>query len=273
MPKMITSSDNSLLRHARKVREGKVDDEIFVEGLRLCEEALSSHLQITAVIFSDDTAQKPRANRFLTQVSEVCNRVVAVSEKLLATVSYTKTPQGIVVLAERPESGDSVLTRTASKAELLVVMHGLNNPVNVGAILRTAEAAGATGVITTTNTTDLFSPKALRGAMGSAFRLPIWQGASFNQVLLWCAQRNITTVSADVSGPTVYTEFDWNTPSALVIGPEANGLSSEEINATTAAINIPMHGSVESLNVAVATAIVLYEAARQRCKLTPQVLS
>src|SRR3990172_4498795 len=193
MTQTITSRDNSLLRHARAVREGKVNEEIFVEGLRLSEEALSSQLSITAVIYSEEIAQKARAAKFIADVSTVCNRVVAVSEQLLATISYTKTPQGIVVLAERPESGQDVLMAATPTAALLILMHRLNNPLNVGAILRTAEAAGATGVIATTNTSDPFSPKALRGAMGSAFRLPIWQGASFGQVLSWCAERDITT--------------------------------------------------------------------------------
>jgi TrmH family RNA methyltransferase len=264
MTQTIISRDNSLLRNARAVREGKINEEIFVEGLRLCEEALSSQLSISAVIYSKEIAQKARAAKFLADVSKVCDRVVAVSEQLLATVSYTKTPQGIIVLAERPQSGENVLTAATSTPALLIVMHGLNNPVNVGAILRTAEAAGATGAIATTNASDPFSPKALRGSMGSAFRLPIWQGASLNQVLCWCAERNITTVSADVSGATVYTDYDWKTPSAIVVGPEAKGLSRAEVAETATAVKIPMRGHVESLNVAVAAAILLYDAARQR---------
>jgi len=190
--------------------------------------------------------------------------LASVSEKLLASISYTKTPQGIIVLASRPDWGRTKFESAQGEAPLIVIVHSINNPVNVGAILRTAEAAGATGAIATAHTTDPFSPKALRGAMGSAFRLPIWTGATYADVLAWCAERDIKTVCADVEGSTLYTEIDWQGPRALIVGPESTGLTSEEVSATGAAVKVPMQGRVESLNVAVATAVVLYEAARQR---------
>jgi RNA methyltransferase, TrmH family len=246
------------------VRDGKERDLIFVEGLRLCEEALRSSLKIEAVIYSEEIAQKERAAVFLEEVEKVAERLVSVSEKLLATISYTKTPQGIVALASRPESGPHRLEMTAGDAPLVAVMHGINNPVNVGAILRSAEAAGVTGVIATTNTSDPFSPKSLRGAMGSAFRLPIWFGSSYQDALAWCAEHEIETVCASVNAETLYTDVDWTRRQALIVGPEAAGLTAEEVKSAQLAIRIPMQGEVESLNVAVATAIVLYEAARQR---------
>ena len=141
----ISSRDNPLLRQARSVRDGKIDDLIFVEGLRLAEEALHSGLEIEAVIYSDEIAEKERAARFLEAVALVCNRMASVSEKLLATISFTKTPQGIILLAKRPESGKAKLEISEGRPPLLVILHGLNNPVNVGAIMRSAEAAGATG--------------------------------------------------------------------------------------------------------------------------------
>ena len=175
----ITSRDNSLLRQARAVRDGKIEELIFIEGLRLCEEAHRSNLEIEAVIVSEELLRKERAAAVIDELSRVSKRVASVSEKLLESISYTKTPQGIVVLAQRPESSEERLAESLNANSLLVVLHQINNPVNVGAILRTAEAAGATGVITTQNTSDPFSPKSLRGAMGSAFRLPIWSGVSF----------------------------------------------------------------------------------------------
>ena len=260
----ITSHDNSLLRRARAVRDGKMTELIFVEGLRLCEEALTSRLKIEVVIFSEEIARKERAAAFLQAVGNVGAKLAEVSERLLASISYTKTPQGIVVLASRPSWNRKKFESAQPEAPLIVIMHGINNPVNVGAILRTAEAAGATGAIATAHTTDPFSPKALRGAMGSAFRLPIWTETNYEDVLVWCARRKIQTVCTDVKGSTLHTEIDWRGPRALIIGPESTGLSTEEVSAAGAAIRIPMQGKVESLNVAVATAIVLYEAARQR---------
>jgi TrmH family RNA methyltransferase len=260
----ITSRDNSLLRQARAVRDGKIDELIFVEGLRLCDEAHRSKLQIESVIVSEELLRKERAASVINELSRVSERVASVSEKLLASISYTKTPQGIVVLAQRPESSEARLAANLNSNSLLVVLHQINNPVNVGAILRTAEAAGGTGVITTANTSDPFSPKSLRGAMGSAFRLPIWSGVSFEDVIDWCRNRGITSICADAEAQTAYTEIDWTKPSALILGTESTGFTPEELENADERIRIPMKGAAESLNVSVAAGILLFEAARQR---------
>src|SRR6185369_16594504 len=260
----ITSRDNSLLRRARAVRDGKADDAIFIEGLRLCEEALRSDLQIEAVVYSEEIAGKARAADLIKQLNESAAKSAVVSEKLLASISYTKTPQGIVVLADRPAHDEENFASHQPPTPLLVVLHETNNPVNVGAIMRTAEAAGVTGVITTAHASDPFSPKALRGAMGSAFRIPVWMGPDFDAVMAWCGAKNIRTACADAGGEKLYTDVDWRKSIALIVGPESAGLSAAEIAAAGAAVRIPMQGHTESLNVAVATGIILYEAARQR---------
>jgi RNA methyltransferase, TrmH family len=260
----INSRDNSLLRRARDVRDGKTEDAVFVEGLRLCEEAFISGLQIEAVIYSERLAEKDRAANLIEKLNRVSAKSASVSEKLLASISYTKTPQGIVLLASRPAEDQKGFAAKQTRSPFLVILHRVNNPVNVGAIMRTAEAAGATGVVATAHTADPFSPKSLRGAMGSAFRLPVWAGADFGEVIEWCRLKNIRTACADAGGEKLYTEFDWRKSAALIVGPESEGLTAEEIAAAGAAVRIPMQGDTESLNVAVATGIILYEAARQR---------
>jgi len=263
----ITSRDNSLLRQARAVRDGKIDELIYVEGLRLCEEVLRSQLVIEAVIVSEELLRKERVAPVIKELSQASKRFASVSEKLLESVSYTKTPQGIIVLAQRPEASESRLAAQLDANPLLVVLHQINNPVNVGAILRTSEAAGATGVIATRNTSDPFSPKSLRGAMGSAFRLSMWSGPSYTEMIEWCRQRGIATICADVDATTSYTEIDWSRPSALILGPESTGLTPEEIELADHRVSIPMKGMAESLNVAVAAGILLFESARQRTLL------
>ena len=260
----ITSRDNSLLRQMRAVRDGKIEEQIFVEGLRLCGEALRSQLEIEAVVVSEELMRKERAAGVIQELSQASKRFASVSEKLLESVSYTKTPQGIIVLAQRPEASESRLVAQLGSKPLLVVLHQINNPVNVGAILRTSEAAGAAGVIATKNTSDPFSPKSLRGAMGSAFRLPIWSGPAYSEMIDWCRQRDIATICADVDATTSYMEMDWTGPSALILGPESTGLTPEELELASHRVSIPMKGMAESLNVAVATGILLFEAARQR---------
>ena len=260
----ITSRDNALLRQARAVRDGKVEELIYVEGLRLADEALRSGLTLEVVIYSDQIARKESAAKLIETLSAVSHRTASVSEKLLESISYTKTPQGIVVLAGRPESSVQRLIEAISADSLLVVLHQINNPVNVGAILRTAEAAGAAGVITTKNTSDPFSPKSLRGAMGSAFRLPIWRDAEFLDVIDWCRNRKISIISTDAAAETPYTAINWKKAAALILGPESSGLGETELHHSEEIISIPMRREVESLNVSVAAGIVLFEAARQR---------
>ena len=260
----ITSRDNSLLRQTRAVRDGKIDELIFIEGLRLCEEALRSRLSIEALVVSEELLRKERAAPVIQELRRAAKRFGSVSEKLLESVSYTKTPQGIIVLAQRPEASEARLTAQLGANPLLVVLHQINNPVNVGAILRTSEAACAAGVITTKNTSDPFSPKSLRGAMGSAFRLPMWTGPSYAETIAWCRQRGVATICADVDATTSYTEVKWTDPSALILGPESTGLTSEELEMADHRVSIPMKGMAESLNVAVAAGILLFESARQR---------
>ena len=264
---IITSRDNALAKRARAVRDGKVRDLIFIEGARLCEEAVRAGLTIQDVICTEKFAGDGRGALSPDALKKRAGRVAIVSPQVLASLSDTKTPQGIVILASRPQAAQSALDRRSDVHPLIVVMHRINNPSNAGAIIRTAEAAGATGVVSTESSTDLFSPKALRGAMGSSFRLPLWTGAGFSEVLAWCARRSIRTVAADIRSTRAHTDIDWTGPCALIVGAEASGLGAAEMAGVDEAIRIPMRAPVDSLNVAVATAIALYEAVRQRQNL------
>jgi TrmH family RNA methyltransferase len=263
---VITSRDNSLAKHARAVREGKIREQIFIEGLRLCEEAAEalSADDIREIICTERFTQDERGSSLLKALTSVGKRATLMSESVFASISDTKSPQGIVLLASRPNTERSALLKSSVELPLIVVLHKISNPSNAGAILRTAEAAGATGVILTEGATDIFSPKALRGAMGSSFRLPLWTGARFDEALALCSEQGIRTICTDLRAERSHTEIDWNIPSALIVGAEARGLERDEIALADETLKIPMRASVESLNVAVAVGIVLYEAARQR---------
>lgn len=260
----ITSRDNSRARHARAVRSGKIPDEIFIEGLRLCEEVANSQLELREIFHTEEMTSDERGARLLLNLKASRAQTNIVSEQVFNSLSDTKSPQGIILLAARPQTASRTFENISEELPLLVILHRLNNPSNAGAILRTAEAAGATGIICTTGTTDLFSPKALRGAMGSSFRLPLWTGAEFTEALDWCTARGISTICADARAQQEHTAHDWRRPCALIVGAEAHGLDESEIALAGKALKIPMRPPVESLNVAVATAIILYEAARQR---------
>lgn len=277
---LINSIDNAQVKFARSVRDGKTRASIFIEGLRLCVEAFNSGLTIESVFYTDKILQDERGAALLHNLSNKAPRLNLVNEKVLSSISDTRTPQGIIIIAARPPAGDGGWGLGVGEQRgilisghppppipyppLIVILHRVNNPANAGAIIRTSEAAGATGVIATEGTADLFSPKALRGAMGSTFRLPVWTGMSLKEILAWCSENRIHTVSTDAHAKVDYTEIDWRLPRALILGSEGSGLSLNEVSLTHDAIKIPMHEPVESLNVAVACGIILYEAARQR---------
>jgi RNA methyltransferase, TrmH family len=246
------------------VRDGKIPDRIFIEGLRLCEEALRAGVSIEMVLHTSRFASEERGARLLRELSARGAQIKSVGEQVFDSIAHTKSPQGVVIIGARPQTSRRAFERRVGQIPLLVIMHRINNPANCGSILRTAEAAGADGAIITKGAADLFSPKALRGAMGSSFRVPIWTGVSYSQALGWCAEQNIQTICADPRAHKNYTDVDWKKPSALIVGPESSGLESEELAGGDQGIRIPMSAPVESLNVSVAAGIALYEARRQR---------
>jgi RNA methyltransferase, TrmH family len=262
VPPKITSRHNALVQRARAARAGREPELLFIEGTRLSTEALKAGLRCEAALYTEQLAQHEAGARLLAELEGAGVRLTEVSEAVSASVADTNSPQGIVLLAKRPHTNSQLLETDATA--LVVIMHGINNPANAGALVRVAEAAGASGVIATVGTTDLFAPKALRGAMGSTFRLPLWLQVQFDEALRWCAARGISTVATDLRATRRHTDIDWTRPRAIIMGAEASGLTQQEAADAVERIRIPMRPPVESLNVSTALAIVLYEAARQR---------
>jgi TrmH family RNA methyltransferase len=249
------------------VRDRGEKDLIFVEGLRLSEEALNSNLPIKEVFIAGNFRQNSKAENFLERVSERRIEVIEVSEKIFSSLADTKTSQGVVLISQKPATGKSVvenhIKETKPEFPLVILLQRINNPSNLGAVLRTAEAANVSGVILSENSVDAFSPKALRGAMGAAFRLPVWDDADFFEVLDWAKAKNLASVCADVNAEKSYLNIDWRKPRLLICGSEAHGLSERERKAVDESLIIPMENNVESLNLAVSCAVILFEARRQ----------
>ncbi len=264
----ISSRDNQRIKRAAKVRDSLIKSAIFVEGLRLAEEVLRSNLKISDFYFTESFAQTTRGQEFLKKVENF--NPAEVSEKVFNNLSDTKNSQGVILICEKPDTNknsiESALAADSIEFPLIVLLHQINNPSNLGAILRTCEAVGASGVILTKNSTDVFSPKALRGAMGASLRLPIWSNADFSDVLSWAKKVDLISVCADVNAEKSYLETDWRKPRLLIFGSEAHGLSLEERSAIDESLVIPMDNQVESLNLAVSSGVILYEAKRQRQK-------
>ena len=257
----IESRENRNVKHARKVRDGKISDSIFVEGLRLAKEVLRSDVKIRDAFFTDDFSEN--SADLLREIKNA--NLFEVPDKILASISDTKTPQGIILICEKPPTGKELLEKSFSENFPLVVMlHKINNPGNLGAILRTCEAVGVSGVIITENSADAFSTKSLRGSMGAAFRLSLWTNAGFETVLSWAKNKKLVSICADVNSETSFWSVDWKKPRLLIFGSEAHGLSEKERNPVDESLIIPMENNVESLNLAVSCAVILFEAKKNR---------
>lgn len=246
------------------MRDGKERDLIFIEGARLVGEVLSSHIAIDEVYLTSGFAE---INKDLYDRCEQARLpVTIVADNVLKAMAETPSPQGIAVIAKRPEhSIADISERFAKKGNggFAVYLYQIGNPANLGAIVRTAEAAGAIGVITSERSTDAFSPASLRGSMGSAFRLPIVENISINEVAEFAKNDLVRLVSVDIKGDMSYTEADWAGRRLLVFGSEAHGLPDDVLSISDEIVTIPMSMPVESLNLAVSTGIILFEARRQ----------
>jgi RNA methyltransferase, TrmH family len=278
---VITSRENRWMKRFRAALAGERGDDgiVGVEGVRLVEAALGSGLTVEAVLLSDS------GTRHLPRVAHVLSQEVAVlrtSDRLFAGIADTRTPQGMAALVQpRRATIESLLTGTP----LVVALVGVQDPGNVGTIVRAAEAFGASGVAScptdSIGTADPFGPKALRASAGSALRLPIVHGISPTILL---AQLRISKVkvyaavvgagsdsrdSKDQSPLMSPWEIDWNGPSALLIGNEGAGLPAELVRGVDSRVYIPQAArtapvGIESLNAAMAASVLLYEAMRQR---------
>lgn len=260
----ITSRDNQRLKQARKVRDAKIENLIFVEGWRLCREVLRSNLRIDEVFFSESFTKNERGKDFLAKFSARNIAAAEVSDKVFNSLADTKTSPGIVLISQKPPAEKSIvetsLRENRHNFPLVVLLHQINNPSNLGAILRSCEAVNAAGVILTKGSADAFSPKALRGAAGASFRLPIWKRADFFEVLNWAKEKNLIPVCADIKAEKSYLEIDWKKPRLLIFGSEAHGLNAEERAEIEESLVIPMENNVESLNLAVSCGVILFEA-------------
>jgi TrmH family RNA methyltransferase len=286
----VTSRDNRWLKQFRTALAGDssrtsarapAEDVIGVEGARLVETALRSGVEVVAVLVSDTGAR--RLNSLAALIPDSA-RILATSDRLFSHVSGTESPQGIAALVRPHATKFDDLLRGLP---LVLVMTGIQDPGNVGTLVRTAEAFGATGAAAChwneIGTANPHSPKAMRASAGSTLRLPVLRGVAAPVLL---AQLRIAGVCAYAACPDDYTahetpgapaqnkfapwEVNWRVPAALLVGNEGTGLPPELVRSADAIVRIPQVGErdavmpVDSLNAAIAGAVLLYEAARQR---------
>ncbi|MCW5967569.1 MAG: RNA methyltransferase [Blastocatellales bacterium] len=259
----ITSPANPNIKLARRVRDGREDGLVFVEGERLVLECLDAEIAIHSAY-----VLPAMRDRFAEPLRRLLGRgcpVFDTHSSAFAAISDTVNSQGIVVIASRPGHGLAELFGPGlGGMPLIVGMDRVADPGNLGTIVRTAEGAGASGIAIMRGSTSAFSPKALRAAMGSAFRMPIVCDCEAAAIIAECRARGLTAVAATAGGAVDYSLFDWRVPAIVFFGQEAHGISPEILEMCDTGISIPLCPPVESLNVAAAAAAILFEAARRR---------
>lgn len=272
----ITSRQNPLVKRLRRVRVGNERHFVFLEGVRLIEDALSSGARFETVAFTSAIESTERGVQLLDSLQQVPCRGAHLSTQVMEAITGTVVNQGVAAIVSRPhyDLPDLFLHKPA----LLVIADRLQDPGNLGTIIRTAEAAGADGLITTQFTVEPWNDKALRASMGAALRLPIVTGAKLEEVVSVCRLHKLKITASRPSLPPapavrkaradkkslIYTYADFKTPLALILSKEAGGADDSTSAIADEFVNIPMTAGVESLNVAAAAAILLYEVVRQR---------
>jgi len=264
MPRAETlrSRANPLYKRLRALKERAADRELcLLEGPRLAVEALEAGLAVLEAAASERADASPAGRAALAALRQSGVPVRAMSAELVSSLSETETSQGLLALARRPSFAEERIFRGTP---LVLVADGVQNPGNLGGLLRSAEAAGASGAILAGGCADPFSWKALRGSMGSAFRVPHVRGVSIDGALDVLEARRISILATTAEGERRYDEADLRGPVAIVVGSEGTGLPSAVLERAAVRLRIPLREPVESVNVGVAAALVLFEAARQR---------
>lgn len=265
---MITSTSNDRVRkvvsYNEKSKARREDDVFVIEGMKMLREA--PVLQVREVYVTE---------RFVDHASEDDKEILwrygaeTVSEEVMNKMSDTQTPQGVLaVISQYHYTKEEVMEGynqdDEGAAPLILVLENIQDPGNLGTMLRSGEGAGVTGVILSKGCADIHNPKVIRSTMGSIFRMPFIYVEDVPQMLKELHDCGIHTYAAHLKGQKNYDEFDYRQPTAFLIGNEGNGLTKETADAAETYVLIPMKGEVESMNAATSSAILTFEASRQR---------
>ena len=255
----ITSTNNDNVKNVRALqsrsRARRKSEHFVIEGINLIEEALKAKATFAEIYYTDSVGQDDIGMDLLQRLSHTGAPLIPVTEDVMQAMSDTQTPQGLLAVmpwAYRAEPDDPTF---------VLVIDGINDPGNMGTIMRTAVGAGVDVMVTTVGTVDLTNPKVVRSAMGAHFWLPVrslsWEGITRNY-------DSHAIFLAEPGDTSAYHRIDWTMPSVLIVSDEAHGASDDARRIAHAYAGIPMANDFDSLNVAVATGIMLFEIVRQR---------
>ena len=263
-PTRITSRQNPHIKDAARLRNGHErcrQRRFLIDGIREISRALESGVHPLRAFVCDELCQTDECLHAVQLLKTHNAEILQVAPDVFDKLAFGDRQEGIVLVAEAPRRGLSDIQLPTSP--LIAVLEGLEKPGNVGAILRSADAAGLDAVIIADGRTDLYNPNTIRASLGTVFRQNICEATSADTIA-WLRQQNVTIVAARPDASALYTEADLRGSVAIVLGSEAAGLS-DAWNATgVAAVRLPMHGLADSLNVSTTAAVLFYEAVRQR---------
>lgn len=283
---MITSSANAKVKRIVSLQEksrNRVKENVFIaEGIKMFEEApLSSIKEIYieehfAEQFLEEKLQETMHKREgikdkLKSCKNAGTPIETVTEEIFAKMSDTRTPQGILCVLERQNYDVKQLIAHAKKkrqktgqAPLFLLLEDIQDPGNLGTMIRTAEGAGADGVIMSKGTVDIYNPKTIRSTMGSLYRVPFVYADVLSEIITLLQKEEITVYAAHLNGEKYFHQFSYKEGAAFLIGNEGNGLKKETADLADIYLKIPMEGQLESLNAAVAAALLMYQVAINR---------
>lgn len=260
----ITSVHNPKVKHALKLWKRSARDEsgsFLIEGFRELSRASAASIRILTLFICPELFLGENEQELIRTIQLNGARVFSCTRNVFQKLSYRDRPDGLIAVAGKFHfSLDQLLL---SEAPFFVVAEGIEKPGNLGTILRSCDGAGADAVIVCDKVTDIFNPNVVRASVGTLFTRPVIETSS-RELIEWLKERAISIVSATPSAEKVYTDIDLSGPIALVVGAEQYGLKKDWLEAADVLVKIPMRGEADSLNVAMATTILLYEAARQR---------
>jgi TrmH family RNA methyltransferase len=266
---LITSLKNPRVRDAVRLRDRRHREQqgrILIDGARELRRALGAGVRVLQIFACEPLCRSEDARHLLETLPVSGCEIFHVSESVFERLAFGQRAEGVVGVAEVPRPTLELLMPTgaaAAMAPLVAVLEGVEKPGNVGAVLRSADAAGVSAVIVADPRTDLYNPNAIRASLGIIFTLPVCESPG-GEVLAWLRQRSFSILAARVDGAVPYTEVDYRGPTAVVLGSEAAGLSAVWAGNDITAIALPMLGAADSLNVSVTAAVLFYEALRQR---------
>lgn len=261
---MITSVHNKCIKEAAALLAKKKERDrrglFVVEGVKLFGEAPAERIE---QVYIAESVQAQLTAQYGEKLKSLSCEIV--SDEVFGKLSDTVTPQGILCLVRQYSYNiEEMLSKGKKKQLLFILLEDIQDPGNLGTIFRTAEAAGADGILMSGRTVDIYNPKSIRSTMGSVYRVPFLYEADLSSIIKRLREEGVSVYAAHLRGADYDAGHDYRKSTAFLIGNEAKGLREETAACADALIRIPMEGQVESLNAAVAASVLLYEAHRQR---------